>query len=442
MLAAAACAAPDDSEDPHAGTRNTIPSASAAPTIRAEPLSTLFGARQGRGRARGLAWIETGESSPALLVVDEAGRGVTAYSGLDGEWIRDYAVCPPDAILEVPIGAVRGPSGRSSFYVTADRVWATTTGVESESAVVLVDVSRGTVVDCVTGQLPSDAIGFAVDNLGDVDDDGTDDLLIGAPQCRHPVPTECGPGYAVVYSVAKHEVVLTVRGARSGDCFGWSVAGLGDVDGDGVFDFAVGAPGAERDRGVARGTVTVFSGNSGQPVWSKVSPYESTSGDFGYPGSPMTCAPRGDLFGSRLRRMPDCDDDGVDDLVVVNDGVPGIVTVCSGADGHALAVFKGGPWNAGFGRGVATSAGLGSKERGPVVLIGAPGHALGETLSVGALVLARPQDGSTTILATGTDWGGKLGHGLVCTDRSVPGLGVLLAAREGGLVRTYRVVVE
>src|SRR5690606_7770824 len=95
-------------------------------------------------------------------------------------------------------------------------------------------------------------------NLGDLDGDGREDFLLGAP---HPADTTGGdaPGRALVVRgpLASHASVL--HSARPRDWFGATVAALGDVDDDGIPDFAVGAPGHEDDPD-PKGYVRIVSG--------------------------------------------------------------------------------------------------------------------------------------------------------------------------------------
>lgn len=53
-----------------------------------------------------------------------------------------------------------------------------------------------------------------------------------------------------------------------GDAFGWTVAAEGDYDGDGVGDFAIGAPCARASRALKAGRVQVFSGATGRKIAS------------------------------------------------------------------------------------------------------------------------------------------------------------------------------
>lgn len=90
----------------------------------------------------------------------------------------------------------------------------------------------------------SDRFGGCVAGLGDLDLDGGAELFVGATQLNFDGPTSewlaSGPGYARVYSGMTGEVLFELRGRANGDGLGASACGLGDVDGDGRFDFAIG----------------------------------------------------------------------------------------------------------------------------------------------------------------------------------------------------------
>lgn len=100
-----------------------------------------------------------------------------------------------------------------------------------------------------------DTFGHALARLEDVDADGVDDFVVSAP------PDDLAywdAGSAVVYSGRTLLPLCRVTGIQSFDDLGRSLAGLGDVDGDGAGDFAASHP--------SKRAVTVVSGATCEPI--------------------------------------------------------------------------------------------------------------------------------------------------------------------------------
>src|SRR4030095_3786714 len=93
--------------------------------------------------------------------------------------------------------------------------------------------------------------GSAIDNAGDIDGDGVSDIVIGAP----------GRSEAFVFNGRTGALIYTVTSPaiEQQPSFGAAVAGGKDLDGDGTPDFAVGAPLQKN----SRGAVFVFNGRDG-----------------------------------------------------------------------------------------------------------------------------------------------------------------------------------
>jgi hypothetical protein len=105
-------------------------------------------------------------------------------------------------------------------------------------------------------------LGWTLAAIGDVDGDGIGDCIAGAPLANASgsqsgiVRLMSGPNLATI----REEVGLVVS-----DEMGSSLCGMGDVDGDGVSDYAVGS--RYDSAGNYDGTVRVRSGSDGTVLW-------------------------------------------------------------------------------------------------------------------------------------------------------------------------------
>ncbi|MHC4991392.1 MAG: integrin alpha, partial [Planctomycetota bacterium] len=104
-------------------------------------------------------------------------------------------------------------------------------------------------------------LGFSVDGAGDFNDDGTPDIVVGAPKAAFGGNAKAGA--ARVFSGAPpHELLWSGGGEVAGDQYGYCVAGLGDVNNDGADDIIVGAP-FNDDAGDDAGRAYVYHGGTG-----------------------------------------------------------------------------------------------------------------------------------------------------------------------------------
>ncbi|NNM24532.1 MAG: hypothetical protein HKO59_00875 [Phycisphaerales bacterium] len=230
----------------------------------------------------------------------------------------------------------------------------------SYAAEMVATASPGLLTVCVNAIVPprvdglsgSDQFGFSVANAGDVNNDGIDDFIVGAP---YNDDKGTNAGRVTVCAGDTGAVLYTRKGAHPGNRFGWSVAGAGDVDRDGYADFVVGAPYYSD----SRGRIKVYSGRTGATLYIKKGKRT------------------GDRFGYSVSGGVDINDDNYDDFLVGaphNDdagGKAGAVDVYSGRNGSTLVHLTGASSGDAFGWSVA-GLGRANSDRFADFVVGAP----------------------------------------------------------------------
>ncbi len=162
----------------------------------------------------------------------------------------------------------------------------------------------------LVGQKAGDAFGSCI-CTGDVDGDGMDDLIVGAPKADVLTAEDAGAVYVFRGPLAAGSVILAQAAdvrltgsiAAPGDEFG-SFAALGDVTGDGQLDLLVGAPRHDNQTLLDAGCAYVFHGGASFASRS------ADSADRAFDGMAT-----GDRLGT-LVTCGDLDSDGIDDLVL------------------------------------------------------------------------------------------------------------------------------
>ncbi len=220
--------------------------------------------------------------------------------------------------------------------------------------------SRGDVIDELTGPTPAGQFGAAIAALDDLDGDGFGDFVVGTPNARYGLTQRRGG--IRVYSGLTRAVLRIVPGQVDGERFGASVARVPDADGDGVDDYAVGAPGWTSAGGTAAGRVYLYSGITGQQLYLRNGSLD------------------GGLFGASVAGTSDVDGDGRGDLLVgapreftsVFDLFAGKVRCYSGASGVELFSVTGSQPSMGLGTSVSALDGDVSGDGIPDFIAGAP----------------------------------------------------------------------
>jgi len=155
----------------------------------------------------------------------------------------------------------------------------------------------------------------ALTTLGDLDADGISELAVSFNN------------HVVVLGGKSGTPLAEFRPAGKTDSspgFGWSVAGLGDIDDDGMPDLAI----AETDRDMSEGEILAKSVLDGRELWRTRGSQEDDTWRLGY----------------QLVALGDINGDGITDLVAGTWGAKaranGLAQVHSGKDGKLLSQFR------------------------------------------------------------------------------------------------------
>ncbi|MDA1259508.1 MAG: VCBS repeat-containing protein [Planctomycetota bacterium] len=160
-----------------------------------------------------------------------------------------------------------------------------------------------------SGSTQPDLFGHSIANVGDLDGDGADDLLIGSPWLG--MAGSAVPGAAFLHSGATGARIRRHDSPSGLQTFGASVAGGEDLDGDLIPDYVVGNEDYHGPR-----PVLVYSGATGA-ILHQLSPSGASL-----------------QFGWRVAVLGDLDRDGVADIGVMSQSA---LFVFSGATGAQLA---------------------------------------------------------------------------------------------------------
>lgn len=231
---------------------------------------------------------------------DAIGASVDVVGDVNGDGIDDFAIGAPSA------------SGSGAVWVIFGQTGATRANINLGSLA----ASDGFLI---LGDAAGDSFGNSVAGAGDVNGDGFDDIVIGAP-FGDDGGANAGEAYIIFGRAGATRATIDVTSLAAADGFitignldderaARAVSGAGDINGDGIDDFLVGAPYSD-DGGNIRGKVYVVFGQGGTSRNNIDFANFSATDGFAIRGAQSP-----DVAGNSVANIGDVNGDGIDDLV-------------------------------------------------------------------------------------------------------------------------------
>jgi hypothetical protein len=195
--------------------------------------------------------------------INNAG-GVMVFSSATGLPIRPFEGFEPDGNLGFGIITLPDRDGDGIYEMAVGAPRMSSGDVPEAGAIVIFSGDTGEVLDTIYGQGGQGTLlGTSLAIIGDLDGDGVPEFVAGASGVGATNPPS--HGFAVVFDGASLAPLQTLAGEEPGAIFGASVAGGGDLDGDNIPDFVVGAPlqdvtGGQGGTSLDAGRIYAYSG--------------------------------------------------------------------------------------------------------------------------------------------------------------------------------------
>jgi Ca2+-binding RTX toxin-like protein len=242
------------------------------------------------------------------LEQDKAGFSVSSAGDVNGDGIEDFIIGAPDA----------GPPFTGNYSGGAVYVlYGKTSPFDARIDLASLSGAEGFVINGADAQ---DKTGFSVSSAGDLNGDGIDDILLGAPEYS-PSINGSGKAYVIFGKTGERATIelggvdaadefIVIGGDNSMDKLGFSVSDAGDFNGDGFDDIVIGARDADTPS-INAGKAYVIFGHGG--AFADIPDIGALPAGA---GMVLQAERVSDEAGYSVSSAGDVNGDGIDDLLV------------------------------------------------------------------------------------------------------------------------------
>jgi len=264
----------------------------------------VFGKSSGFDASLGLFSLDgnNGFRLDGLAISDFLGKSVSSAGDMNGDGFDDIIV------------GADGANSNGKYSGSSYVIFGKASGFEASVNLSSLNGDNGFRLDVEEFNA---SLGWSVSSAGDVNADGFDDLIIGAPNSIG----NAGLSYVVFGKASGFDSSINLskldgidgfrlNGVVEYDYSGISVSDAGDVNGDGFGDVIIGASGADPHGYSSGSSYVVFGKSSGFDATLDLSSLDGNNG-FRMDGLSV-----GDGFGNSVSSAGDINGDGFDDLII------------------------------------------------------------------------------------------------------------------------------